>query len=313
MEAGETSTHSDAPSAVPAAPDAPQPPLNAAAPAVNGAALPVAVAPEDEPASRFSPPAIQTLTPLPSAAPLQPMTGTVKLFRWLESQKLGSRKIAILASAAAGILILGIYLAHRGAGAAVPVRPPEIVEHLDLTEIHALPEPLQAGAQALLAGNFQPPAWLQSLEHGSGGDLEYPVQEAIDDPQPTLRWLSTSSSCNVAVIGPAHQVVARAEIFGASQWTLPVELARGSEYTWEVSSTGQVRRNRFRVLDETESGLLNGVRMAHGESHLLMGVASLELGLLSQAQREFQALRQDHPHSPEAAQLLHTVNGLIAH
>jgi hypothetical protein len=42
-----------------------------------------------------------------------------------------------------------------------------------------------------------------------------------------------------------------------------------------------------------------------------MGVASLELGLLTPAQREFHALVQEHPHSPEAAQLLRTVDALL--
>jgi hypothetical protein len=91
-----------------------------------------------------------------------------------------------------------------------------------------------------------------------------------------------------------------------------VELKRGEIYTWEVASLGQVRRNTFRVLDPNESDLLNGVKAQHADSHLFMGVALLELGLVSPAQQELKALRQDHPHSPEAAQLWRAVNGLIA-
>jgi hypothetical protein len=219
----------------------------------------------------------------------------------------------MLVSAAAGLLILGTYLAHRNAKAHVPAPPPEIVDHLDLSELGALPEPLQAGAQAILAGSFQLPAWLQAMDRASGGDLEYPVHEAVEEVQPTLRWSFVSPSTNVAVVSPTHQVVARAEIFQEAHWTLPVELQRGSVYTWEVATLGQVRRNAFRVLDETEAGWLKGLRMAHGQSHLLMGIASLELGLMSPAQHEFQGLVQEHPHSPEAAQLLRTVNGFLAH
>jgi hypothetical protein len=218
-----------------------------------------------------------------------------------------------MASAAAGLLILGTCLAHRNAKAHVPTPPPEIIDHLDLNELSALPEPLQAGAQAILAGNFQLPAWLQTMASASGGDLEYPVHEAVEEVQPTLRWSFVAPSINVAVISPAHQVVARAEIFNESHWTLPVELQPGTVYTWEVATLGQVRRNTFRVIDETEAGSLKGLRLAHGQSHLLMGMASLELGLMSQAQHEFQGLAQEHPHSPEAAQLLHTVNGFLTH
>jgi hypothetical protein len=261
----------------------------------------------ETPAQQFSPPAIQTLRPLPVAADRQPRP----VPRLAPRRPGAEKKYVIAGSAVAGLLILGGYYAYRAASATEPPKPVEIVEHLDPTELQSLPESLQANAKALLAGTFQPPAWLQSLERGSGGDLGYPVQEGIDDVQPTLRWSSSANSYHVAVMGPTHQVVARTEIFGSSEWLLPVELARGSVYTWEVVSLGQVRRNHFRVLDETESELLNTVRMAHGDSHLLMGVTYLQLGMLSAGQKELEALTKDHPHSPEAAQLLRTANALL--
>jgi hypothetical protein len=43
-----------------------------------------------------------------------------------------------------------------------------------------------------------------------------------------------------------------------------------------------------------------------------LGVAALQLGLRSLAQREFEALVQEKPHSPDAAQLLRAANGLPA-
>jgi len=225
---------------------------------------------------------------------------------------LAGKKVVFASSAIAGLAMLGAYLAYRAASAKPPARPAAIVDHLDAGELAALPEPLQAGAQALMAGTFQPPAWFQSLDRPSGGDLEYPVHEAIDEVQPTLRWSSSAPDYRVAVISPAHQVVARAEIYGEPHWTLPVELPRGAVYTWEVSTRGQVRRNSFRVLDETESGWLSGLRLAHGQSHLLIGLASFELGLFSNAQREFQALAQERPHSPEAEQLLRNIDHFLA-
>jgi len=257
--------------------------------------------------SRFIPPAVQKLVPLPPAPDPEPAPQKL-----LPSHPVVSRKMAILASAAAGLILLGTYLAYRRAKAEAPARAPEVVvDHLDLSELSALPEPLQPGAQAVMAGKFQLPAWFQSLEHASGGDLEYPVQEAIEEVQPTLRWAASAAFYHVAVLDPAHAVVARAEIYGDPHWTVPTELPRGAVYIWEVATPGQVRRNSFRVLDDTEAGWLTGLRMGHGQSHLVMGIASLELGLLTAAQREFQALAQEHPHSPEAAQLLHTVHGLM--
>jgi hypothetical protein len=72
-----------------------------------------------------------------------------------------------------------------------------------------------------------------------------------------------------------------------------------------------VRRNSFRVIDDAEAVWLADLRATHGQSHLLMGVASLEMGMLSQGQSEFQALVKEHPHSPEAQQLLRTANGFL--
>lgn len=293
-------------------------PQHSAAPAPESAERPAQAVPaaapspepeeeavEPQPQPRFSPPAVRNLAPLPAAPAPSPAPPKAQLLR--------SKRMVVLGSAAAGLLILGTYLAHHNAKAKVPVRPPEVVEHLDTSELSALPEPLQAGAQALLAGTFQPPAWLPSLGQGSGGNLDYPIQEAVEELQPTLRWIYAAPSANVAVLDPAHKVVARTEVFNQNRWTLPVELQRGAIYTWEVNSTGQVSRDMFRILDETEAGWLQGLRLAHPQSHLLLGVAALELGVFSEAQSEFQALAQDHPHSPEAAQLLRTASGFRKH
>src|SRR5579871_4080093 len=175
----------------------------------------------ESPAQPFSPSPIQKLAPLPVVA--EPARTPRLAPRSPASQKM----MVIGASAVVGLLIVGGYLAYRSASAKEPVKPPEIVDHLDLNELQALPEPLQTNAKALLAGTFQAPAWLQGLARGSGGELGYPVQEAIEDVQPTLRWLASSNSYHVAVMGPTHKVVARTEIFGSSEWLLPVELERG--------------------------------------------------------------------------------------
>jgi len=284
------------PAAEPAQPEVSQQPTETAAP-------------DDQPFElRLSPPAVSRLKPLaPAREPALPPRG----FDGTRSQV--SRRMVVLVSAAAGLLLLGTYMAYRNARAAKPVIQQEIVEHLDFSELSALPEPLQAGAQAILAGKFQFPAWRQSMEPGSGGaELSFPIQEAVEELHPTLRWSFEAPSANVAVISPTHQVVARTELFKHSQWTVPEELQRGTIYTWEVVTLGQVQRNSFRVIDDTEAGWLMGLRLAqHDQSHLLMGIAYLELGMLSKAQSEFQALLQQHPHSPEAAHLLQTANSFV--
>ena len=252
-------------------------------------------------------PAPASVRPTPQRASAPPVEETP----WWRS-----RRFVIGASAAiVGLGLVAGFQTYRGVSARElrQAHPPEVVEHLDVSELATLPEPLASGARAIMGGRLQLPAWRQAMDRGSGGDLEYPVQEAIEELQPTLRWSPFGSFYNVAVIDPEHHVVARVEIRDDSHWTVPVELKRGAVYTWEVSTQGQVRRNSFRVLDDTEAGLVAGVRAGHGQSHMAMGMASLELGMLSQAQREFQALVEAHPHSPEAAQLLRTVSGLTSH
>jgi len=265
--------------------------------------------PAAEEAPRLSPPAVSRLAPLSPAPGPKPQVAVKPLKR-----AVGSRNVAILVSAAAGLLILGTYLAHRTAKADKPAPPPEIVDHLDVTELGVLPEPLHAGAQAILDGAFQLPAWLLAMEPDAAGQLDYPVREAVEELQPTLKWSIAANSCNVAVFDPdTHKVIARAEIFKESQWTIPLELEHGKIYTWEVATTGQITRKQFRVIDETEAAWLVELRKTHGDSHLIMGVAYLELGLLAPAQRELHALAQAHPHSPEAAQLARMADGFLAH
>src|SRR5579862_3345962 len=198
MELGEKKTiHIPLRAAAPS-PDDAVPPASTVIPAVVPAPVvpePPVVAPELEETAAlpFIPPAVQTLTPLRVAPdPVRPP-------RELEPEApkpFVSRNMVLLVSAAAGLIILGTYLAHRGAKAEAPrasAQPEAAVEHLDLSELSALPEPLKPGAQAVMAGAFQLPQWFNSLEPASGGELDYPVQEAVEEVQPTLRWPTTAS------------------------------------------------------------------------------------------------------------------------
>jgi hypothetical protein len=272
-------------------------------------ALPAANAADTASEARllYSPPAVRDFVPLKPPPPERVVVRKVVAprppARW--------PKTPILAGAAVGLLILGTYLAHRPARAAAPApvaAPP--VEHLDLAEVNALPDPLPATAQAALAGTLQAPAWMRSFDQDTGGELGYPVREAVEEVQPTLRWSSFTEIYHVAVLDQQHRVVAKAELYGDTQWTVPVELQRGAIYMWELASPGNARRSTFRVLDDAEAGLLEGLRANHPQAHLILGVALLQLGLRTSAQNEFGALVQEKPYSPEAAQLLRAANTL---
>ncbi len=261
--------------------------------------------PEQPP--QYSPPAVRDFVPL---KPLPPEPAVVRKVI-VPAPPSRSPKLLILAGAAIALFALGTYLGRRPASAAAETQkaaPP--VEHLDLTEVKGLPDPLPATAQAALGGTLQAPEWMRNMDKDTGGELGYPVREGVEELQPTLRWNSFTEIYHVAVLGPDHQVVAKAELYGDTQWTVPVELQRGATYMWEVASPGNARRSTFRVLDDAEAGLLEGLRANHPQSHLILGVASLQLGLRTAAQTEFNALVQEKPYSPEAAQLLRAVNAL---
>ena len=69
-------------------------------------------------------------------------------------------------------------------------------------------------------------------------------------------------------------------------------------------------RGMFRVLGENQKRELEKVRAGHGNSHLVMGAVSTELGLLTEARQEFEAMAKDKAQSQQAAKLLNRVETL---
>src|SRR6185369_7579095 len=76
-------------------------------------------------------------------------------------------------------------------------------------------------------------------------------------------------------------------------------------YSWQVKAVQNGRefiaprppapQATFRVLDESTSNALEQLRGTSRSSHLIMGLADADAGLLDEAEREFRALQNENP------------------
>lgn len=182
---------------------------------------------------------------------------------------------------------------------------------LDLSPLDSLPETLRAGAVPILT-NAMPelPKVLDGVPPGLGTDLLYPVLETIPETQPVLRWDAFGMFYSIALLDSNSMVIFRAEGVQGTEWRVPKVLNRGGVYTWQVGSGGQVESASFQVLGDAEMSQWSSVQVSVGGSHLALGVAAQELGMLSVAQHEFEALANDNPNSDIAARLLQNIKQL---
>jgi hypothetical protein len=120
-----------------------------------------------------------------------------------------------------------------------------------------------------------------------------------------MRWKAFGDSYDVSLYDSRHSMIARSGKLKDTRWTPPSALVRDGIYTWEVESAGQKHRGTFRVLGENQRKELEKVWAEHGKSHLMMGAVSEQLGLLTEARREFEAMK-----SEQGGKLLSVVDGL---
>ena len=103
---------------------------------------------------------------------------------------------------------------------------------------------------------------------------------------------------------------------GATKWTPAGTLKRGGIYTWSVtaevggqeitSSSASAPEAKFKVLDDDKH--IELVRLRNeSNSHLKLGLVYANFGMIDDAEREFQTLANENPHSPFALKLLRVV------
>ncbi|MDX2034236.1 MAG: zf-HC2 domain-containing protein [Blastocatellia bacterium] len=145
----------------------------------------------------------------------------------------------------------------------------------------------------------------------SGFALQSPVGRVVLSDRPALRWSALEGATNyvVEIYDSQFNLAASSPLLTERAWTPPT-LARGRIYAWQVRATrdGQeliaprppAPQARFRVLDSTSAQEIARLQRAFPASHLLLGLAYAQAGLVAEAERELRALQQENPDPPAA-------------
>lgn len=158
---------------------------------------------------------------------------------------------------------------------------------LTMAQLEALPDSVRGSAKAVInANSAERPEALAGLPANHDTSLAYPVSEVIEERQPILRWESFGSSYSVEVVDSHGQIIAQSPVLNQTHWLVPMQLVRGEQYTWRISSNGQARTASFRVLSASDEQKLSETR-ASGAGPLALGAVAENMGLLSVAQQEF--------------------------
>jgi hypothetical protein len=189
---------------------------------------------------------------------------------------------------------------------------PLIDQALNASELDTLPDSLRVGAKEAISdtGTIARPASLKGLEASSDPVLEFPLSEVVAETQPVLRWKTFGNSTYSVSLSDSRGLISRRGGLNETRWMPQSPLTRDHVYTWEVESAGVTHRGTFRVLGANQEKELEKVRAQHGGSHLVMGAVYADLGLLTPAQQEFQAMSKDSKMAQQAARLLSHVEAL---
>jgi hypothetical protein len=188
-------------------------------------------------------------------------------------------------------------------------------------------------ARAALSEQIQPPDVLRRLsgqQSGLRGDdnggkafrLLYPLRRVVTEDRPTFRWESLSGATNyrVYVLDVNSDQVAQSEELSPTQtqWKAPTPLRRGQVFSWVVtalvdgkeivSPSASAPEVKFAILSSNDLNELNQLKKS--DSHLALGLFYAKVGLVTQAEREFQKLIQLNPQSELPRKLLQSVRNL---
>jgi hypothetical protein len=201
-----------------------------------------------------------------------------------------------------------------------------------LIGLESLPSESQLAVKEILTSEtFKKPAILDQLdvpevsvrapsENDEKVRLVYPANRVIEEDRPRFEWVPSRRATGYRVeIGDAgfHQVAKSEDLPPTTNtWTPPTSLKRGVVYTWVIraidgegkSSTSQAK---FKLL--TVEKLNELTRLRTSQSHLALGVFYAREGMTDEAEREFQALTTDNPHSPVSRRLLQQVQSWRRH
>ena len=163
-----------------------------------------------------------------------------------------------------------------------------------------------------LAGDSR--ALLGDSGTGAPFELMAPVGIVVESTRPHFEWepLAGAKQYQVHVYDQKFHPVATSGMISGTSWTPDRDLARSKVYVWSVIALkdGQEIESpappspeaHFKVLDASKLQEIRAFRDAG--SHLLLGLACTNAGLIPEAQREFQILLEQNPDSQIAKSLL---------
>lgn len=150
-------------------------------------------------------------------------------------------------------------------------------------------------------------------------DVIFPASTTVEDTRPSFHWQRLAGATEYTLM--IKDLVSGAEIESPSvsgtSWTAEAPLVRGHQYVWMVEAVVGSHRVRapgthkpfatFTVLDERREAEIVEARKRFGDSHLGMGLAYADAGLVREAEREFSDLVAANPGSSLAKNLLASV------
>lgn len=184
-------------------------------------------------------------------------------------------------------------------------------------------------AQVLLSGRIDRPSILKELGgqasalRGSSRSQPFklisPARSVIVSNRPTFNWenISGASAYTIYITDATGQIVAKSEQLAADRgkWRVPNPLKRGQMYSWtmtavvdgkEITSPGpSTPEMKFQVLSAADLGQIN--RLKQVRSNLALGIYYAKVGLIDEAEREFQTVVSENPNSSTAARLLREI------
>jgi hypothetical protein len=167
------------------------------------------------------------------------------------------------------------------------------------------------------------PGGLRGNDDGAHGfRLLYPVRRVVTETRPVFRWESLPgvSSYRVYVLDQEGNQVSQSEELPSTQeqWEASALLRRGQIYSWVVtalvdgkevvSPSASTPEIKFAVLSTADLQELG--RLKRSKSHLALGVFYARVGLLNEAEREFEVLVDLNPQSELPRKLLQSVRAV---
>jgi hypothetical protein len=144
-----------------------------------------------------------------------------------------------------------------------------------------------------------------------------PFATVVSNDRPTFSWtvLNGATSYTVSVFDAELHLIRTSEPLTQPQWLMPEPLGAGIVYTWtvtarkdghEVVAPAPPARAEFKILGKPELIKLNRM-LGRTSSHAARGVLYAEVGLLDEAEKEFQAYLAAQPSDDRVIKLLRTI------